>query len=644
MFLGIFLMVLSAFLLTGCGNGSADAQADISDSENAGSENSASQDAESESPASFSHAKPQPAPKDANYVFPKTALFIDDTGKSTQRDGNRLYSYHKGRLIYFDTETEETVLLYRTASTHLLNFCIYKDDIYFVERTGFDSLDGKDTSLWRIGKDGGNLTLLQDDIENAYMVGNYSDYSANYGIDIYGDIIYLLCITYEYAGDSHYAVKTANLYYRIEHDGCVTKADESETLYGTLPRRFSPIVNSNFPTFPYAMRNYGYIFMQDEDKNLYRMNPENGVRENIDLDMDAAAFRFYGDLIFLNTYGHGALYNLAEKDFVSSELFPDMSLSAPYVYPSEKGLFLCDHVREDAPDADSANTRYVILLILPDGSVNTLFYGSLPVFENRLYEMQLNGNTSIFENHFYYYDSTDTTYNLMRFPIRENPDFQILETFSAFPASSPATLTAEESSEELDFGDYVSVSYSIRKLYPDGDTGSDALIKVALKRVYDDFEEYVKELMTNEQEYVEENPELYDDETAYLSRGDFSLHASCNYMDDDTISFCLSYYQYYGGAAHGYYWSDFYVFDRKTGKRLSFEDFAGNSAVILKTALPYVEQAAGWDFDSDMLLDESRFSLSEDGYTLYFAPYDIDCYAAGEFLITIPYEAFDKEL
>jgi len=53
---------------------------------------------------------------------------------------------------------------------------------------------------------------------------------------------------------------------------------------------------------------------------------------------------------------------------------------------------------------------------------------------------------------------------------------------------------------------------------------------------------------------------------------------------------------------------------------------------------------AEWDFDYEMLLEPSRFSLSEDGYTLYFAPYDIGCYASGSFLITIPYEAFEKEL
>ena len=161
--------------------------------------------------------------------------------------------------------------------------------------------------------------------------------------------------------------------------------------------------------------------------------------------------------------------------------------------------------------------------------------------------------------------------------------------------------------------------------------------------MYKDFESYVEDLIREEQEALEKDPDLYEG-FDYISDNDLSLHASLDYVDNETISFCCYHYRYYAYAAHGYYWCDYYVFDRQTGERLSFEDFVGNSAAIVNTARPYVEKMAGWDFDSEMLLDISRFSLSEDGYTLYFAPYDIDCYAAGSFLITIPYEAFEKEL
>lgn len=181
-FFRIILVILSVFTLTGCGRKTSDPAA--YDTEEADGEN----------PAPFSHAVPQEPSADIDYVFPKTAPFIDDTGKSMQRHGNFLYSYYGGRLIRFDQETEETVLLYQTASTHTLSFCLYKNDIYFVERTGYDSLDDRDTSLWRMGKDGKDLTLLQGDIVNAGTVRFGDDYS----IDIYDDILYLINYTSGY--------------------------------------------------------------------------------------------------------------------------------------------------------------------------------------------------------------------------------------------------------------------------------------------------------------------------------------------------------------------------------------------------------------------------------------------------------------
>ena len=120
---------------------------------------------------------------------------------------------------------------------------------------------------------------------------------------------------------------------------------------------------------------------------------------------------------------------------------------------------------------------------------------------------------------------------------------------------------------------------------------------------------------------------------------DLSLSVSCDYMDDDTISFCCSYYQYYAYAAHGYYWSDYYVFDRASGKRLTLGDFVENTA-FWETALPYLQKASNAEFDAEMLFKPLRFSLSEDGFTFYFAPYEIGSYADGAYLITIPREAF----
>lgn len=644
-FFSMLLLILSCFLLTGCGGGSTDSPTvpEEKNSQDTETENPDAEPSDTASPAPFSHARPKQAPADTGYVFSGAASFIDDTGKSIQRDGKYLYSYYKGRLIRLNTETGETGLLYQTASTHKLNFCLHENDIYFVERTGYDSLDDRDTSLWRIGKDGSDLTLLQDDIINAGTVRDWRDYS----IDIYGNILYLINYTHRYKNGNH-ITETANLYYRLENDGTVSEAREAETLYGMLPYRFSPVYDSDFPTFPYAMRNYGYIFMQDSEETLYRLEPASGVREAIDLNIDEASrLAFSGDLIlmYLSPEKGLSLYSLSDKTLITTDIPSADHISYPVFFPSEQGFFLCSNLWKKDSSSDESVSSFTILHILPDGSVEIPFYDSGQAFQEDFYDTLLRENCFIDDSFFYYYEIDEAQYSLMRFPVngQKNSPFEKVDSWPFFQTSSPAVDTAKVENNTAEIENGCSVSCSAEKLFLKEKTAADRQINQTLAEVYSDFETYVNRIIADEQKLYEEDPDIYDG-FDYISGYEFSLCVSLDYTDDDTISFCCSYYQYYAYAAHGYYWNDYYVFDRQTGERLSFEDFAGNSASIISIARPYVEKAAGWDFDSEMLLDISRFSLSEDGYTLYFAPYDIDCYAAGSFLITIPYEAFEKEL
>lgn len=650
-FFRIILVILSALPLTGCGRKTPDFPPS-GGAEETGRENSDAEktegktpgaegaDTDAASPAPFPHAFPQKMSAEPDYIFPETAPFIDDTGKSMQRDGNCLYSYNNGRLIRFDEDTEEVSLLYRTASTHTVNFCLHKNDIYFVERTGFDSLDDKDTFLWRMDKDGKNLTLLRGDIVNAGTMRDWNHYT----IDIYDDILYLISYTSGYE-NGDYVTKTANLYYRLENDGSVSEVDESETLYGALPRRFSPVFDRNFLTFPYTMRNYGYIFMQDSAQTLYRMNPVNGAKESLRIRIaDYYYFAFSGDLVFLYSYNADAAVSLLHLDdkttFILDEALPE-SLSYLTVSPSEEGFYFCVNIPEKDPSSGETFYRFHVFRILPDGSVETLTADSPRSYEDS-YDMQIRDDSCVLGEYLYFYDGDDISLHLMRLPLQKKVAPRKIDTFPRYPASSPAPVSAEKREDETPIGDESSVSLSVRKLFLEEQTAADRAINQTLTEVYADFESYVDDLISEELEALEENPDFYDG-FDYASFYDFSLHVSLDYMDDDTISFCCGYYQYYAYAAHGYYWSDYYVFDRRTGERLSFEDFVGDPSAVLETATPYVEKMAEWEFDSQMLLDISRFSLSEDGYTLYFAPYDIGCYASGSYLITIPYGAFGKK-
>lgn len=642
LFFRIFLLIMTTLSLTGCGNSLPDFPA-VPEEEKEDFPDAEDETDQSDSPAPFSHARQQTAPEHADYIFPETTPFIDDTGKPMQRDGSYLYSYYEGRLIRFDQETGKTDVLYQTAATHLLDFCLYENDIYFVERPGYDSLDDRDTSLMRLGKDGKNLTLLQEDILNAETVKNY----ANYSIDLHDNIIYLLHNIRRY-DNGDYITETANVYYRLEKDGTVSEASEEETLYGMLPYRFSPVAHSDFPSFPYAMRNYGYLFIQDSQETLYRMEPLSGVREPLGFRTeDASRWFFSGDLIALYSYIDFdiSLYSLSHKTFVEADFPFAESLTYSATFPSKQGFFFCYTLWEQESSSEESVPCFTVLHILSDGSVETLFSDTGQALADSIDDMVYRSNSCVDDGFFYYHKKNETQHGLMRLSLekQKKPSPEELDIWSIWPASSPASVRAEEANVKTELGETGSVSCSVRKLFLEEKTEADRLINQTLAEVYADFDANVRNVIEEEENRFEKDPDLYD-ESNPAAFHDFSLFVFLDYMDDDTISFCCSYYQYYAYAAHGYYWSDYYVFDRKTGERLSFEDFAGDSSTILKTARPYVEKAAGWEFDQEMLLEISRFSLSEDGYTLYFAPYDIDCYVAGSFLITIPYKAFEKEL
>lgn len=628
-FFRVFLIIISGFILTGCGNKNPNPSLYPETSE--------SSDANKQNADTDLQADSKQEASDISSCFPDPLPFIDDTGRTIQRDGNCLYGFHSGKLIRFDTDTEETALLYQTASIHRVNFCLYENDIYFVERSSCDSPDDRDTSLWRIGKDGKNLTLLADDIVNAEMFRDWGDYS----IDIYNNIIYLLHNASVYENDI-YVTKTANLYYRLEKDGSVSETDESETLYGALPQRFSPLLGDNdFPSLPYAMRNYGYVFVQDSEKMLYRLEPASGSAESLMIHTeDVSSVSFSGALLFLySQYGDiHALYNLIDKSTVSIDSSLWESLNCLCIFPAEDGFYFCGSLWNNEANADGYNSRFVMLKILADGWAKPFFSDSPLPFGEGFHETAIRTESCLSGDYLYYYDGDETLRHLMRIPLRDEPDFQILESWSPYPAASPAVLTVEEANEDIALDNNASFSRSLRKIYLEEESAADSLINAALAETYANFEQEAKNMLKEARGTVEEDAAFYEG-LDYPAGFDLSLSVSCDYMDDDTISFCCSYYQYYAYAAHGYYWSDYYVFDRASGKRLTLGDFVENTA-FWETALPYLQKASNAEFDAEMLFKPLRFSLSEDGFTFYFAPYEIGSYADGAYLITIPREAF----
>lgn len=145
--------------------------------------------------------------------------------------------------------------------------------------------------------------------------------------------------------------------------------------------------------------------------------------------------------------------------------------------------------------------------------------------------------------------------------------------------------------------------------------------------------------------------ELRDDqgEDEYIVSGGLMYEMGAE--TDKHLSLILKSYDYHGGA-HGMYYTEGYVFDKTTGKRLAYTDFVPElTADALRRGLR-AELLQGVTADGSVsplpFMDEKtrlskNFILNEDGsISLIYDPYEVDCYAAGNVFVRLTPELVRK--
>ena len=125
---------------------------------------------------------------------------------------------------------------------------------------------------------------------------------------------------------------------------------------------------------------------------------------------------------------------------------------------------------------------------------------------------------------------------------------------------------------------------------------------------------------------------------------------SVHYEDDRYINILFVNHHYYDRAAHGMYYTHGIVYDKTTGKRVPYTQFApALDAAQLKQDI--IDKKYSVYVDADSLTQTSDapfityiddFKVSEDfiigknsSVYLIYQPYDLDCYAAGPTFVKI---------
>lgn len=109
----------------------------------------------------------------------------------------------------------------------------------------------------------------------------------------------------------------------------------------------------------------------------------------------------------------------------------------------------------------------------------------------------------------------------------------------------------------------------------------------------------------------------------------------------------------YTGGAHANHWPQTWVFDLENGQEIELDGVFTDLETGLNTASrlvrPPLVNALGDMYLEDMLqpgiepMEENfrNFIFTEDGMTFFFMPYQVGPFAAGEQVVTIPYENID---
>lgn len=563
--------------------------------------------------------------------FDAVPYFKDDYGSDTQLVDGWLYSYWSRSLCRYNPDTMEEQVLYEALSPQDGCFCVEDGYIYFIEKPAISFLGKVTGTLYRMKCDGSELIKLVAELplseENSY--GAYY----HYDLIVYDDILYLL---------PGQAGTEQALFFRLNGGGRPQQLEAEETVYGKVAEPYSDACfcysYASFPSLPYCLKHYGYGFVTDSEENLYYYDADSGVSEQITVLNEADGERF-GQCVLTND---SIVYRDADSIWHAVNLGNNPENRTigkldcySFDFWDEKGLYLVeredDHLKVQRLGWDGEEeTLYYwirnsslstsvygdyVRLIYSDGKY--LYYDGMNEGDGVVYRITLEDEENSAEPELFavYYDS----------PVK---DISIRETIS----------TTYQIDETGDSG-----KFSMTTVYLTEDTSGAEKINVQLEDIYAAQQEYIEEVKGEVRDLA--FSEYKADWRWSSTLAEISYTASVDYLDEKYIGFCVSWYQYWDGAAHGIYGATYYVFDRELGKKLELTDVVDNTPEdACRIIAPYVEAVADWGTEEAgwerSILDDGRFFLTGEGVGIHFDVYEITCYAAGSQDIIVPYEKF----
>lgn len=588
--------------------------------------------------------------------FSDVPYFRDDTGGLLQEEGGYLYSYWGGVLARYDGDTLEQEVLYQAASDQNSRlFCMDGPYIYFLEIPNISPY-GKKSILYRIKKDGTELTILDENVPDAGMYDGASSYREYTAVDIEGDILYLM----------H---DEAVVCYRIKQDGGVERIAAADTLYGRMPEGFhapgtggTHLAYWNLPTIPYCAGNFGYFFACSEEYGwLIRVDAESGIVENV-TDGLPESMRYYDHLLLT----HNSLFcSVDEKVWMRRGL--ESGSEWEVWHESEQELRFCGYDEngmyfESWTGEEAGLGVWLLSRIDWEGERTCLFSME---GEHYFAEYPMGFPLKRFwvaGDYLYYFAMSEEGRGIYRAPLAQagqNADTaqpQMVCLYNRDKTKETGYIESEKTEPEE--GTIV-LPTQFDKFYLYEQTAADKKINAFLKEQYREYEAYLaednaafcREFEENWEDlqdlwegwFSEENPDMEEAEQKRMIAAESSqeIRAAVSFADENYLVVDVSGYSYWFPGAHGIYWDDYYVFDRRTGERLSLFDFVDNTEEEIEAVVSsYLEMCCLPSGAEGIAQDIDRFFLTPEGIGIHYDVYELSDYASGAQDIVIPYEAF----
>lgn len=591
--------------------------------------------------------------------FSGVPYFRDDTGKLLQEENGYIYGYWGGVLARYDADTLEREVLYEAASEQDGRlFCMDGEYIYFLE-VPVISPYGKKNILYRVKKNGTELRVLDENVPDAgtyyeddHEPTYYKEYEA---MDIEKDILYLI------HGDMAVC-------YRIKPEGGVELIDMEDSLYGMIPEGFHVLDTSSdhipyrrFPSLPYCAENYGYFFVCNEEHDgLFRVDVESGAMENMTAGLPEKIS--YDDCLLLT---HDSLFFKADNNILLRRGLERESEWETW-YESDRALIFCNYdengmyfetwMEGETEDRPGVWSLYRITW---EGERTCLFSMEGEHYFSEHPEGFYGNRFYVFGDYMYYCAASEQDEGIYRLSIAE------AEKNADTSQSQPVCLYYEDKSKEISYvesvktgpdDDLIVLPTQFDKLYLYEQTSADRKINAFLDKVYREFEEELEEdnevfcqdFETEwerlwENWFSEKNPDIEEQERKKFiaEQSNEEISISITYLCEAYLVVDVSGYSYWFPGAHGIYWNDFYVFDRRTGERITILDFVDNTEEEVEEIVSTYLELCGFSSGATGVAQETeRFFLTAEGIGIHYDVYELAAYVYGAQDIIIPYVEF----